>query len=107
MLEENQEPTDCPVQTSPVVTFVFDIQGSSQRLDVTSESDSLSQAGQFPITALNTSLSSVIFPPSGDTYSQGAASPISTPNIVKRKSVNDRSVCPDSFSPPQLIISGS
>ena len=47
------------------------LQGSSQRLDVMSESDAGSQYSQF---------------------SQGVASPVSTPNIAKRKSVNDRSV---------------
>ena len=45
------------------------LQGSSQRLDRMSESDTLSQAGDF---------------------TGHSASPISTPNIAKRKSVNDR-----------------
>ena len=40
---------------------------------------------------------SILFLSSGDAYSHGAASPISTPNIAKRKSVNDRSVSPDIF----------
>ena len=46
---------------------------------------------------------SISFISSGDAYSQGAASPISTPNIAKRKSVNDRSVCPDFFSPSSSV----
>ena len=45
------------------------LQGSSQRLDRMSESDTLSQSGD---------------------YTGHSASPISTPNIAKRKSVNDR-----------------
>ena len=34
----------------------------------------------------------LLLPHSGESYSHTAASPISTPNIGKRKSVNDRSV---------------
>ena len=46
---------------------------------------------------------SILFLSSGDAYSHGAASPISTPNIAKRKSVNDRSVSPDiSFFSPSI-----
>ena len=70
--------------------ILFDFQGSSQRLDVTSESESLSQAGNIPRTHTSQDFILVLTP--GDNYSQGAASPISTPNIAKRKSVNDRSV---------------
>ena len=50
-------------------SFSLDAQGSSQRLDSLSESDSHSMLG--------------------DSFSQGGPSPISTPSFAKRKSVQD------------------